>query len=49
MTKSFTHHEADSSPSDFGPPDRSNGPEMWDDFEDLEVQRLLESEPNDPL
>jgi hypothetical protein len=36
-------------PEDYGPPERTNGPEAWDDFEDLEVQRLIESEPDTPL
>ncbi len=44
MTRSSNHPEADFSPNDMGPPERSNGPEMWDTFDDQEVNRLLENE-----
>lgn len=49
MTRSSNHPDADYTPNDIGPSERSNPVEMWDDYDDQEINRLLESEPNTPL
>lgn len=41
MTRSTNNPDADYTPNDIGPPETSNGPEVSDDFEDQEVERLL--------
>lgn len=42
MTKS-NHPDADYTPNDIGPPEKSNTVEMWDDFEDQETNELIMS------
>lgn len=46
MTKSYRHHDADSSPADFGVPEKkytapdTNGKEFWEDDEWLKKQDI---------
>lgn len=50
MTRSYpTWMDADYTPNDIGPSERRNPIEMWDEFDDQEVNRLLETDENTPL
>jgi hypothetical protein len=49
MTRSYTHHEADSRPEDFGAIEGSNTVEMWNNYHNEEVDTLLEWDSVSPI
>lgn len=52
MTKSYNtdrYPEADYTPNDMGPPQSSNGPEKWKEFEDLEKKGWEQEKTQDAI
>lgn len=49
MTRSSNHPDADYTPNDMGAPQKTNPKELWEQFVDQEVERLLMMEEDQPL